>query len=91
VLHRFEEKGYDAHLVPVEGGAVRVADSQTEIAADGLIVDEVARLEGTSDPDDMMLVAAVRLPDDGRKGTLVLAYGPIASDADADVLRELPL
>jgi hypothetical protein len=91
VLQRYEDKGYTAQLVPLEGGTLRVADSREEVSAEGLTVDEFERLEGTSDPDDMSLIAAVQLPGNGRKGIVVLGYGPNASPSDADVLRQLPI
>jgi hypothetical protein len=48
------------------------------------------RLEGASDPDDMLAVAAVECPECGARGSLVLNYGPLASDVDAAVLVALP-
>ena len=50
---------------------------------------EATRLEGTSDPDDMLLVLPVRCPACGASGSLSLAYGPQASVEDSDVLRHL--
>jgi hypothetical protein len=44
------------------------------------------RLEGASDPDDMVAVAALRCPSCKTRGTLVLSYGPETSAVDADVL-----
>lgn len=47
------------------------------------------RLEGASDPDDMMAVAAVTCPVCRIDGVLVLSYGPAASAEHADVLLGL--
>lgn len=47
------------------------------------------RLEGASDPDDMLAVVAVQCPECGRRGTVTLGYGPAASPPDGDVLRAL--
>jgi hypothetical protein len=69
---------------------VRDEETGTEVAAGELVVGSVHRVEGASDPDDMALVAAVTFPGSGTKATLVLAYGPEASGADADVLLALP-
>ena len=47
------------------------------------------RLEGASDPDDMMAVVALECGVCGAAGTMVLGYGPSATAADSDVLRSL--
>lgn len=47
------------------------------------------RLEGASDPDDMMAVAAVTCPVCGTLGTITMAFGPMASSEDARVLAGL--
>jgi len=47
------------------------------------------RLEGASDPDDMLHVSALRCPHCGEGGALVCHYGPEASAAEAEVLRRL--
>jgi hypothetical protein len=47
------------------------------------------RMEGASDPADMMAVVALECGVCGASGTMVLGYGPTASDVDSDVLRAL--
>jgi hypothetical protein len=90
VLREFEAEGYAVQLVAEEGGTVHVSHREEHVDAAGLVVDHARRTEGASDPDDMELVVAARLPD-GTRGTLVLGYGPVASSADADVLAKLDL
>jgi hypothetical protein len=46
-------------------------------------------LEGASDPDDELAIAAIRCPQCQASGTLVLNYGPSASAADQLVYQEL--
>jgi hypothetical protein len=48
-------------------------------------------MEGASDPDDMLAVMGVTCPTCGDKAALVVAYGPNAGAADADVLVALPI
>ncbi len=48
------------------------------------------RFEGTSDPDDMVLVVAARCPVCGHGGTIVLGFGPLSSPEDAAIVAELP-
>jgi hypothetical protein len=47
------------------------------------------RLEGESDPADMVAVVALTCPACGAQGTVVLGYGPMADGHEADVLRGL--
>jgi hypothetical protein len=48
------------------------------------------RLEGVSDPADMLHVSALTCPVCGADGVFVTPYGQSASDRQATVLRELP-
>jgi hypothetical protein len=50
---------------------------------------EASRLEGASDPDDMLLVLAVTCPACGASGSLPLGYGPQSTLEDAEVVRRL--
>ena len=47
------------------------------------------RLEGASDPDDMLAVVALACPACGTQGTVVLGFGPNATAEDSDVLKAL--
>ena len=49
---------------------------------------EIRRLEGASDPDDMLAVVALECPVCSMKGTIVLHFGPEASAEELDVLAE---
>ena len=44
------------------------------------------RLEGASDPDDMLAVLALTCTKCGTKGTVVVNYGPEATIEDAELL-----
>ena len=48
------------------------------------------RLEGASDPADMLHVSALRCPVCATGGLLVVNYGPGSSEAAVSVLRALP-
>ena len=48
------------------------------------------RLEGASDPADMLHVSALKCPNCGTGGVFVTPFGPIASQRQACVLRALP-
>lgn len=48
------------------------------------------RLEGQSDPDDMVLVVAAQCPVCANGGAVVLGFGPAGSDVDAAIVAHVP-
>lgn len=48
------------------------------------------RLEGQSDPDDMVLVVAARCPVCHIGGSVVLGFGPAGSAEDAAIVAQIP-
>jgi hypothetical protein len=48
-----------------------------------------ARLEGASDPADMLHVSALRCPRCASGGVLVMNFGPVADSSQLDVLHHL--
>ena len=91
VLNEFEERGYRAQLRARPGGVVECDACSSEGDAAGLDVAAYERLEGASDPADMMLVVAARCPSCEEAGTLVLTYGPMAPAEDSEVEARLEL
>jgi hypothetical protein len=89
VLAELEDEGYEAQFVPRSYGDVLCRVGGHEFAASDATVDRERRLEGVSDPDDMLIVYAMRCPVCGATGTLVLAYGPDASAEETDILMAL--
>ena len=89
MTNELAERGWSEQATPLEGGLVRCESCGQTIGADEIAVDEVARVEGASDPADMAIVAAFACPHCDTRDTLVLKYGPEASAADADVLAAL--
>jgi len=86
VLAELEADGYGAQFVPLEGGVVRCTSGAHLFSASSGAPDTSRRLEGASDPADMLIVFALRCPVCTVAGTLVLHYGPEASLEEADVL-----
>ena len=54
-----------------------------------MTADHSTRLEGASDPADMMMVVPTTCPECGARGSLILHYGPAASAEEADVMAAL--
>jgi hypothetical protein len=86
VLAELEADGYRAQFVPLDGGVVRCTRGGHVFSASSGQPDGSRRLEGVSDPADMMIVFSLRCPVCATAGTLVLHYGPEASVEEAEVL-----
>lgn len=91
VLTEYENRGFRCQFRARPGGVVECDACNTECDAADLKVAAYARLEGASDPADMMLVVAASCPGCGEQGTLVLVYGPMAPEEDSEVEARLRL
>jgi hypothetical protein len=90
VLDRYATAGFTAEFEAVEpNGAVRCLDCGTVASAAAYSMHSLRRLEGASDPADMMAVVAITCCNCGADGVLVLTYGPAGNAADADILSTL--
>ena len=70
-----------------EDGRVHCFTCGRDFAASEVDASSLRRLEGVSDPADMLLVLGVSCPHCGTGGSLTLSYGPESTIADVDVLR----
>lgn len=92
VLDSFRRAGYGGDLRPGgTPGSVRCDACGRENPAAAFTDLYLRRLEGASDPDDMVLVVAGRCPECGAGGSIVLGFGPASSETDADIVAGLPL
>ena len=89
VLGRFTAKGWSSQFAARAQGTVECESCRHTMAAADVPVLELRRLEGASDPDDMLAVVAVECANCGLRGSLVLNYGPTATEEDAAVLLGL--
>jgi hypothetical protein len=89
VLAGLAEQGWTGNVTVTEEGRVRCPGCRHEADPAEIQVDSLRRMEGTSDPDDMLAVIAVTCGECGEKGVMVVHYGPGASPEEADVLRAL--
>jgi len=64
-------------------------NAATTVDAAAVTMSSLRRLEGASDPDDMLAVVALTCPACGTDGTVVLGYGPNGTAEDGDVLKAL--
>jgi hypothetical protein len=89
VLQELEAQGYRAQFSARPDAALRCSVCHVVSPASTFAGAAIRRLEGASDPADMLAVAALTCPNCGARGTAVLTYGPEASAEDADVLVAL--
>ncbi|CAN5754022.1 hypothetical protein BH10ACT1_BH10ACT1_13620 [soil metagenome] len=91
VLAELKADGYEADLRAIgDLGEVRCGACGQASSADTLTDLVERRLEGASDPDDMVLAIGARCPACGERGVMTLGYGPAASEADAAAVALLP-
>ncbi len=95
VLTEFEGDGYTGQFFAApqsdpEMGRVQCATCHVRTPASDMMCSELRRLEGASNPDDMLAIAAVQCPRCGTRGTLVLNYGPTADEHDDAIVLALP-
>jgi hypothetical protein len=89
VLRRYEADGFTGQFGSREGARIHCFSCGGDFAAETCRHGSVRRLEGASDPADMLAVIPVRCPGCGVRGVVVANYGPEAGVADADVLVAL--
>jgi hypothetical protein len=89
VLAGYVDAGFSSSFAAQEGGVVRCDTCGSELDPNRILMRSLRRLEGASDPADMLAVVALECGVCNASGTMVLGYGPAAADADSDVLRAL--
>lgn len=89
VLHELAEDGWTENMSATDDGDVRCPSCGTVSPAADVSPDHLRRLEGASDPDDMMAVLAITCPACSAKGVVVASYGPNAGEADSLLLQAL--
>lgn len=85
-LQDFRERGYGGDFIVEAGPGVRCTRCEHRVAATDLDLDALRRLEGASDPDDMVALLALTCPDCGSKGTALVHYGPNATQIEDELL-----
>src|SRR4051812_38041396 len=89
VIKALESEGYAGQLRAVENTSIECFTCREISPAADFAVEKMARLEGPTDPSDMVAVAAVTCPRCATRGTLLLGYGPDSTIEDADALQAL--
>ncbi len=88
VLQSYEDAGWTTDFELLEDGSVRCGTCQSAIAPGALEIHSLRRLEGASDPADMLAVLAVRCPSCGGRGVVVVNFGPEMTEGQVRLLHE---
>ncbi len=74
----------------VDGGRLICGNCDESASPEEVVVDEMYRFEGASDPGDESILFAIAMPC-GHRGTLPASYGPDTPPDVADVVTRLRL
>ena len=91
VLGEVAESGYRDQIIVTDDGDLRCTKCDTTVAPADFHVDGFQRLEGASDPADMLIVVWGTCSSCGRGGVATIGYGPNAGPGDDKVLDALDL
>jgi hypothetical protein len=89
VLDAYTAGGFASHFIVTDDSRLECGECDAVSDPAAVAMSSLRRLEGESDPDDMMAVVALTCPVCSTKGTVTLGFGPAASAQDADVLGAL--
>jgi hypothetical protein len=89
VLALYEAGGFSGVFSVTEDGLVECGTCGVKSLPETVPMHSLRRLEGASDPDDMLAVVAVTCPSCEVRGTITTMFGPMASAEEAEVLKTL--
>jgi hypothetical protein len=89
VLAAYASGGFGGSFTAGEAATIECHACGVTSPARDYPMSSLRRLEGASDPDDMMSVVAVSCPACDNQGVLVLGFGPNATAEDSDITRAL--
>jgi len=89
VLDRLDGEGFTGQFQARPDATILCLTCRNEWSVAGACADEVTRLEGASDPADMVIVVPLECPVCNTRGTFVAHYGPEASPEESEVLLAL--
>lgn len=87
-IERLEARGFERSL-RARDRVLRVVGSGESHAPEDLVIDEIVRFEGDTDPAEELVLFALRGPDGAPLGTYAAVFGPATLPEDAEVLPRL--
>ncbi len=91
VLAEAADAGFAAQIMVTDDGDLRCTKCDTTVPAAEFDVQGFRRLEGASDPSDMLMVIWGTCSGCGEGGVATIGYGPNAGPADSKVLDAIDL
>jgi len=88
-LERLENRNFKESLLPRPGGMLARSGGEGAVAPESLVIEEIVRFEGESDPGDEAVLFALRSQDEKIRGTFVASYGAYTEPDSAAVIRRL--
>jgi hypothetical protein len=89
VISELERAGYVGQFRVLEFGRLQCLSCRQELDGHEIRIDSIQRLEGASDPADMLAVPALSCPRCQTHGTVILSYGPDATLEESALLLAL--
>src|SRR5689334_5787538 len=89
VIARDEHDGYTGQFRVVDAARMQCLTCRREFDPHDVRLERLDRLEGASDPADLLAVAGLRCPHCETCGTVVLNYGPEAPMEEDEALSAL--
>jgi len=89
-LEKLEEQGYTDQFKVEKKYLQSLTDAKKKYKAKELNAVNFFRFEGDSDPDDMSILYAIETTD-GRKGTLIDAYGNYSDDETGAFMQDVDI
>lgn len=87
-VERLTAAGYE-RTFRAEDAGLRAVGTACVHEPESLVIEEVVRFEGASDPQDEAALFALRCEKHGTRGTYVVAYGPSIDPLDAEMVHRL--
>lgn len=87
-ISRLEARGFRDSFEASEGRLRALSNGRLYTPAE-LVVEEVVRFEGESDPSEQAILFALRSAAGDVRGTFVAAYGALGDPARAEIVRGL--
>ncbi len=89
VLAGYAEGGFSSSFLVTDDCQLECAECGAVSPANSVSMSSLRRLEGASDPADMIAIVAMTCPACGARGTVALGFGPMATLQDSEVLKNL--
>lgn len=87
-IARLERRGFEQAFRALPDGRLGRSGGPA-LDPESLVIDEVVRFEGESNPEDEAVLFALRSPDGDLRGTFVASYGPAMDASSVAVIERL--